>query len=845
MSQPYLFVSYATADYESASTIAGTIEKSGTKIWIDRRGLSGGELWASQITAAIRESAGLVLLCSSASMASRNVRQEVQLAWDHDIPIIPVLLEPVAFPDEFAYFIQGRQWLTIDDIVNHNWGGSLADPERSDLTALAPIRSVIGSREIEIPAPPDPPIGRERELQQIAAMLKGDNIQLVTLTGPGGVGKTRVAIELARSLAESFKHGVVFVDLSSTSDPGLVGSNIAQSMGVAQAASQGIDEILSQVMRSREQLLLLDNFEQVIGAAPLIAELIRVAPGVKILITSREPLRVRGEVSYPIEPLALPDLSEEGLSVTGSPAVALFRRAALAANPLMQETEETDRAIAEICRRLDGLPLAIELAAARVRYFPPEVLLNHLDKRLPVLVSGPRDLPMRQQTLRDTIAWSYDLLTSSEQRLFRLSGVFADSWTFEALQRLATEDSDLSTNLLNDLTSLIDKNLVRETHGGNGLPRFSLLETIQEFALEMLESKGESEAARTGHAAMMTERARSRLGIEYDSLIGLADLDLPQGEIEEIRQAFGWLSVRGDGQSMATIAAGYHDYLYAQGMFEENARMARAVLEQHERSPLNLQAQIVALIASASCHWVLGDHEVAEKHGREALALAEESDDDSGLLFAVLITLAIDLRDQHKFAEAQDLAERALMIPERPGERKATSAQVHLGKLVMMMGDLERAEELLSEAAMRTQRFGNVEVALMASTRLAHTRTQVGDLVGASSAYRQLVRSVAKSKQGFASVFFGHAASLAATAGFRNEAIRLYGYYRANSEDLGWRVPLSDWFEGHMVELREATDPEMYESHYEAGARMTTHMAIEVISSVLDEIDRGAAVRVG
>ena len=804
MSQPYLFVSYATADYESAATVADGIENGGTKIWIDRQGLSGGVLWAAKITAAIRESAGLVLLCSNASMASRNVRQEVQLAWDHDIPIIPLLLEPVVFPDEFAYFLQGRQWLTIDDIVNHNWGGGLADLERPELTARAPIRSVMSPREVEIPTPPEPPIGRERELQQIAAMLQGENIQLVTLTGPGGVGKTRVAIELARSLAATFPHGVVFVDLSSTSDPSLVGSNIAQAMGVAQASSQGIDEILSQVMRSREQLLLLDNFEQVIGAAPLIGQLVRVAPGVKILITSREPLRVRGEVTYPIEPLALPDASAEGLSVTSAPAVALFRRAALAANPLMQEKEETDRAIAEICRRLDGLPLAIELAAARVRHFSPEILLDHLDKRLPILVSGPRDLPMRQQTLRDTIAWSYDMLTPSEQRLFRLSGVFADGWTFEALQRLASAESDLSTNLLNDLTSLIDKNLVREKRGGNGIPRFSLLETIQEFALEMLESNGESEAARTGHAEMMTERARNRLGIEYDSLIGLADLDIPQGEIEEIRQAFGWLSVRGDGQSMATITAGYHDYLYVQGMFEENARMARAVLEQHERSPFGTQTQIVALIASASSHWVLGDHEVAEEHGREALALAEVSNDDPGLLFAALITLAIDLRDQHRFAEAKDLAERALLISEQPGERKSTSAQVHLGKLVMMLGDLERAEELLSEAASRTQRYGNVEVALMASTRLAHTRTQKGDLVGASSAYRQLVGSLTKSKQGFASVFFGHAASLAATAGFRTEAIQLYGYYRANSEDLGWRVPLSDWFEGHMVELREA-----------------------------------------
>lgn len=721
--------------------------------------------------------------------------------------------------------------------LSENQRSELLTAARPELSTPDPTRTQSRGRRSDLPTIADELFGREGELEGIAAILLQTDTRLVTLVGPGGVGKTRLAIELANSLAPSFRNGAVFIDLSSTSDSRLVGSDIAQALGAAQIPERKIDEVLCEVFRTREQLLVIDNFEQVIEAAPLIGQFIASAPDLKILITSREPLRIRGESEISIEPLSVPDAAQQGSDIAESPAVKLFWRSAMGANPALEDSLERYIAVAEICRRLDGLPLAIELAAARVRHYPPEILLTHLEERLPILVSGPRDLPVRQQTMRDTIAWSYDLLTPGEQRLFRWCGIFAAGWSLGSLQRMVGGNTDASVQVLNDLTSLIDKNLIRESVGHKGVPGFSLFETIREFARVLLEREGETDAARAAHAEIVLKGARDRLGAEYDSLIGLADLDLPRDEIDEIRQAVGWFAAREDAESMATIVAGFQDFFYVQGMFEETAALAHDVLALDRIRPLTPQVHTAALIVSSSCLSVLGKHQTAEKHGRDALASAEAIRDDSGLVFAALVSLAVDIRDQGDLAEARDLAERALRIPETTGERKSIYAQFHLGKIAMMMDDLERAEELLSEAARRSQSLGNVEVGPYAFGLLAHTRTREGKLTEAASAFRVVVEHLINQRPGNTWIYFAYGASLAAATGFKLEAVRLHGFYRTNSEEFGWRLPQGEWFERQMVDVREATESEIYENEYRAGTRMSANTAIELLSSVLDEID--------
>ncbi len=384
------------------------------------------------------------------------------------------------------------------------------------LPSMQPIAAGQVSQS-NLPAQLTPLIGRVQEVETACALLQRSDVRLLTLTGPGGVGKTRLGLQVVTDLLDVFADGVFFVPLVSLNNPDLVIPTIAQTLGLGEAGDRPLTEHLKAYLQDKHLLLLLDNFEQVVVAAPLLTELLESCPGLKALVTSREVLRVRGEHEFPVLPLALPDLSHlpgiEALSQYA--AVALFLQRALAIKPDFQMTNTNARAIAEICARLDGLPLAIELAAARVKLLPPQKLLARLESRLQLLTRGARDMPERQQTLRNTIKWSYDLLDAEEQQLFRRLSVFVSGCTLEAAESVCNVADGLPLNVLDGVTSLIDKSLLQQVeHPGDEL-RLIMLGTIREYGLECLAASGEEETTRSAHAEYylaLAEEAAPQIG---------------------------------------------------------------------------------------------------------------------------------------------------------------------------------------------------------------------------------------------------------------------------------------------------------------------------------------------
>src|SRR6266567_1475419 len=358
-------------------------------------------------------------------------------------------------------------------------------------TPLRPRASFTGSEHAtphNLPAQLTPLIGREQEAAAVCTLLRRPQVRLVTLTGTGGIGKTRLAVQVATEVLADFPDGVSFVSLASISDPALVLSAIAQVLDVKESGARPFSDLLTADLRDKHLLLCLDNFEHLLPAAPQLTDLLRVCPHLTLLVTSRAVLHVQGEHLFLVPPLAVPDLTRLPPTETlpRYAAVALFLQRAQAIQPTFQLTSTNARPTAELCIRLDGLPLAIELAAARIALFPPQALLARLSQRLHLLTSGTRDVPVRQQTLRNTIAWSYDLLEQDEKILFRRLAVFVGGCTLEAAEAVCTAQGDLLIDVLEAVAALVDKSLLRQETQADGQPRLLMLETIREYALERL-----------------------------------------------------------------------------------------------------------------------------------------------------------------------------------------------------------------------------------------------------------------------------------------------------------------------------------------------------------------------
>jgi len=646
----------------------------------------------------------------------------------------------------------------------------LAAPERTRLLTGAPPRrrtaTPVGActpvSAGALPLPPTALVGRAREAAEVDALLRRDDLRALTLVGPGGVGKTRLALHAAHAAQERFADGAIFVDLTPLRDSALVLPAIARALGLTAQGSRPAAEVLAAHLRDRQLLLVLDNCEQVAEAAPEVAALRAACPGLRVLATSRVALRVRGEQVYPVPPLATPDLgrlpSTEALEEVA--AVALFVQRARAADPAFALSPTNAAAVAAICARLDGLPLAIELAAARVVALPPAALQARLVRPLGLLVGGPRDAPARHWTLRDTIAWSYDLLPTAERALFRRLAPFAGGCAVEdaasvCLLEGVPDDPLVGTDVegvAEGLAALVDAHLLRAPMGDNE-PRYTLLATVREYALEQIEASGESERVRRRHAAHYLALAEAAVARFHDAGLPRA-LDTLEAELDNLRAALGWCVERGqagDGpaaeRGLALAADLYPFWLIRPHLREGVGWLDRLLPTPGAAAPTSGRA--LALAMSAVAAMAMRDVDMVRARSAECLALAPAVDDPlargrASLMAAYLSMFPLEGMPDPQAARTvlhEALALFGAVAP--PWRWEALSCLWLLGVTSAQRGNLTGAVEELSAALARAEQQGNAWVCGMVLGTLGCLTWARGDVAGARGYIERLAATSA------------------------------------------------------------------------------------------------------
>jgi len=547
-------------------------------------------------------------------------------------------------------------------------------------------------------------VGREHDLASARRILLSDEVGLLTLTGAGGSGKTSLALHLATDVLDAFDDGAYFVSCAPISDPGLVASTIAQTLGMRDAGDRPVLDSLRDHLRRCSLLLILDNFEQLLPAGPLVADLLAASPGLKVLVTSRAALKVRGEHELLVPPLALPDLRlrPDRDLLAHNPSVALFVERARAVRPSFALTDENVRIVAEIAVRLDGLPLAIELAAARLRLFSPRELLARLHHRLPLLTDGARDVPARQRTLRDTVAWSYHLLDADQQRLFRRLAVFIGGCTLDAAEAVCGESADPDANVLDGVATLVDMSLLRHEDGADDESRLIMLETIREYGLERLGASGEAAEMRQRHGAYylgLAESADVKPWVTWER----EALDRLEGEHDNIRAALSWSPDGTEGGDLvARLAAAMSWFWYVRGYFAEGRRWIRGVLARHASVARSTRAHLLAYLGLLEQE--SSEYRRSEADLNESLALFRRLGDQRGIAFSTGLLGLIDRREG-RLEAAGSLFEASMAHARAAGDPWLIAAGGYwFGQLAAARGELELALGHLESvvASMRT-----------------------------------------------------------------------------------------------------------------------------------------------
>jgi predicted ATPase/transcriptional regulator with XRE-family HTH domain len=610
---------------------------------------------------------------------------------------------------------------------------------RAPQAVLVPL-TTLEARPHNLPVQPTPLLGREREVEAVTALFRRDDVRLVTLTGPGGIGKTRLAQQIAAEVLDAFADGVWFVRLSRLTDPALVVPTIARTLGLQEAGSQSIEETLLGHLRRKRVLLLLDNFEQLLAAAPRVAALLEACPPLTVLVTSRERLHLSGEHEYPIPPLSVPAPHELPLPerLSQYAAVALFIQRAEAVQPDFALTPATAPAVGDIVVRLDGLPLAIELAAARVKVLPPPALLKRLDRRLAVLTGGPRDVPEHQQTMQGTIAWSYDLLTPAEQRLFRRLSVFVGGGTLEAAEAVCTRAGnieELGLDVLAGLESLVDKSLVQQREEG-GEPRFGMLQIIREFGVAELEARGEVETLRWAHFdhyLALAEQGELEL-YRSEQLAWRARLDR---EHDNLRAALGWARDHGEAELGLRLAGALFLYWAIVATFSEMGRWSEELLALAARP--GGRGAAVSPVTRAKALWGAGGAAVMQGDTERGVPLLEQSvalaRELPGYVAGLALTvLGIAAEHQGDLERAMAYFEDSLAQLRLLGEPGLIAVPIiNLGEAAYRRGDLARATDYLEETLVFARRSGDRRITAYALFTLAGVARRQGALARAAA----------------------------------------------------------------------------------------------------------------
>jgi predicted ATPase/serine/threonine protein kinase len=560
-----------------------------------------------------------------------------------------------------------------------------------------------------LPSQRTPLLGRLAETAAVTATLLNPAVRLLTLTGPGGTGKTRLAIQVAADLAPAFEGGVAFVNLAPIAEPKLVISAIASALGLRETGERPLLASVADHLNSMGRtLLLIDNFEQVVSAAGLVRDLLDACPALSVLVTSRVVLRIYGEHEFPVPPLPLPAPggSTSPSALLESPSIALFVQRAAAGRPDFALTSTNAGAILDICRRLDGLPLAIELAAARVKILPPAELRARIERRLELLTGGPRDMPERQQTLRRAIQWSYDLLTPAEQRLFRRLSVFAGGCTLEAIEAVCNTAEDLGVPVLEGVTSLVENSLLVQRLDGDGQPRFSMLETFREYGRDRLAESGEADATALAHAAYM-------LVIAEEETLGMtpaqrdAWLQVCDAEHDNLRVAVHYLMQSGNTEwSLRLAGALFRFWEQREHLTEGRDTLVRALAMPGGDAPTRERARV--LYSCAVLSDLLGDNERAEAWAHEACTLYRQFGDTKAVATA-MVAMAWQAQRRGRYADATALFEETVVLWEQLGDAVAVDlARSNTATTATFEGDYGKARALLEQVADASQARGDV-----------------------------------------------------------------------------------------------------------------------------------------